>query len=56
MKVLFDTSVLVAGIVQVHPAHQRASPWMQRAKAWEFRFIHDFLRIWPEGAEVITSP
>jgi predicted nucleic acid-binding protein len=39
MKVLFDTSVLVAGIVQVHPAHQRALPWMQRAKAGGFKFI-----------------
>lgn len=32
MKVLLDTSVLVAAMVEVHPAHERALPWLQRAK------------------------
>ena len=39
MKVLFDTSVLVAAIVQGHPKHERALPWLSRAKRGEFEFI-----------------
>lgn len=35
MKVLFDTSVLVAGLVAPHPAHERAFPWLVRARAQE---------------------
>jgi predicted nucleic acid-binding protein len=33
MRVLLDTSVLVAAIVEAHPMHEKALPWMQRAKA-----------------------
>jgi len=33
MKILFDTSVLVAAMVEAHPAHERALPWLQRIKA-----------------------
>jgi len=32
MKVLLDTSVLVAALVGSHPAHDRALPWLVRAK------------------------
>lgn len=32
MKVLADTSVLVAAMVESHPAHDRALPWLQRAR------------------------
>lgn len=32
MRVLFDTSVLVAAMVEAHPAHILALPWLQRAK------------------------
>ena len=35
MKVLFDTSVLVAAMVAAHPAHARALPWLSRAKKGE---------------------
>ncbi|MFQ5796842.1 MAG: type II toxin-antitoxin system VapC family toxin [Candidatus Bipolaricaulia bacterium] len=35
MKVLLDTSVLVAAMVEAHPAHERALPWLQRAKRKE---------------------
>ncbi|HLF66243.1 MAG TPA: PIN domain-containing protein [Gammaproteobacteria bacterium] len=31
MKILFDTSVLIAGLVQSHPKHDRALPWLVRA-------------------------
>ena len=33
MKILFDTSVLVAAIVESHPMHSRALPWLQQVKA-----------------------
>lgn len=36
MRVLFDTSVLVAALVQPHPVHSRAIHWLKRAKAHEF--------------------
>ncbi len=39
MKTLFDTSVLVAAIVEPHPMHCRALPWLQRAKMGEFAFF-----------------
>lgn len=32
MKVLFDTSVLVAAIVDSHPAHKLALPWLQQVQ------------------------
>ncbi len=32
MRCLLDTSVLVAAMVEVHPAHHRALPWLQRIK------------------------
>lgn len=33
MKILLDTSVLVAAMVEAHPVHERALPWLQRIKA-----------------------
>ncbi len=36
MKVLFDTSVLVAGIVEAHPHHDRCLPWLQKARGSTF--------------------
>lgn len=30
MKILLDTSVLVAAMVEAHPAHQRALTWLKR--------------------------
>lgn len=33
MKILLDTSVLVAAMVEAHPAHERALPWLQRVKS-----------------------
>ena len=35
MRVLFDTSVLVAALVEAHDRHARAFPWLQRARAAE---------------------
>ena len=39
MKTLFDTSVLVAAIVEPHPMHLRALPWLQRAKTGKIDFL-----------------
>lgn len=36
MKIFFDTSVLVAAIVEAHPMHSHAFPWLVRAKSREF--------------------
>ena len=38
-QVLFDTSVLVAGIVAAHPAHALALPWLQRAHRGSIGFL-----------------
>jgi predicted nucleic acid-binding protein len=32
VRVLFDTSVLIAALLGTHPEHLRALPWLQRAK------------------------
>lgn len=39
IKVLFDTSVLVAAIVEPHPIHGQALSWLKRAKKKEFEFL-----------------
>jgi predicted nucleic acid-binding protein len=33
VRVLLDTSVLVVAVVEAHPMHNVALPWLQRAKA-----------------------
>ena len=35
MKILLDTSTLVAAMVEAHPAYERAFPWLQRVHAKE---------------------
>ena len=32
MRILLDTSILVAAMVEAHPRHTSALPWLQRAK------------------------
>jgi|SRR5437870_2309301 predicted nucleic acid-binding protein len=39
MKVLFDTSVLVAAIVEAHPRHPEAASWLRRAKSREIELL-----------------
>ncbi len=39
MKILFDTSVLVAAIVEPHPLHAPAFTWLKRARAKEFDML-----------------
>lgn len=38
MKIFFDTPVLVACFVDGHPNHERAWPWLKRARAAEFEW------------------
>lgn len=35
MRVLFDTSVLIAAVVQAHSMHEKALPWLMRAQSEE---------------------
>ena len=39
MKTLFDTSVIIASLVEAHPMHQRAFPWLKQAKKQDFELI-----------------
>ena len=39
MKTLFDTSILVAALVENHSKHERALPWLSKAKVKEFEFV-----------------
>lgn len=39
MKTIFDTSVIVSGIVESHPMHPKCLTWLQRAKAGEVECI-----------------
>lgn len=39
MKVLFDTSVLVAAIVEGHPHHERAYRWLDRARGGGLTYL-----------------
>ena len=39
MKILFDTSIILAALVENHPMHGRALPWFQQAKAKEFDLV-----------------
>lgn len=39
MKILFDTSIIVAALIESHPMHERSFPWLKQAKAREFDLI-----------------
>lgn len=39
MKILFDTSVLVAAMVEPHPLHAPAFRWLKRARTKEFDML-----------------
>lgn len=39
MKVFFDTSVLVAALVKLHPMHSQATNWLKRAKSHDLDMI-----------------
>ena len=39
MKILFDTSVIVSALIESHPSHERAFPWLKKARAKEYDLI-----------------
>jgi len=39
MKTLFDTSVIIAALVESHPVHERAFPWLKQAREKQFELI-----------------
>ena len=39
MKILFDTSIILAALVENHPMHEGALPWFQQARAKEFDLV-----------------
>lgn len=39
MRILFDTSVIVAAMVEAHPFHKQALPWLKKAKENDFELI-----------------
>lgn len=38
MKVLFDTNAVVAAVVEGHPFHERAYPWIEKALAGDVTY------------------
>ncbi len=54
MKVLLDTSVLVAATVRTHPMHERAIPWLKRGKTNEIQ-VHVAAHSIAECYSVLTS-
>lgn len=48
-KILFDTSALIAAIIEIHPKHKSALTWLNRAKEKEFELIvsaHSLLEVY----------
>ena len=39
MKILFDTSIIIAAMIEPYPMHSRAFPWFKRAKSKEFEIL-----------------
>jgi predicted nucleic acid-binding protein len=39
MKTLFDTSILIAALVESHPMHEIAFPWLKQAKIKAFELV-----------------
>jgi predicted nucleic acid-binding protein len=61
MKVMFDTSVLLAGMVEPHPVHDRVLPWLKRARAGDLEFfiarhtlaeLYDILTVFPVSPRI----
>ena len=39
MKTLFDTSIMIAALVESHPKHEIAFPWLKQAKTKAFELV-----------------
>ena len=59
MKTLFDTSVIIAALVEAHPMHQRAFPWLKQAKEKDFELIvagHTLAELYAVLSTLPTKP
>jgi len=59
VRVLFDTSVLVAGIVEAHPLHDRSLPWLKKAKGGNLEYLvgaHSLAELYAVLSALPTSP
>jgi predicted nucleic acid-binding protein len=59
MKILFDTSVIIAALVESHPMHQRAFPWLKQSKKNEFELIiacHTIAELYAVLSTLPTKP
>jgi predicted nucleic acid-binding protein len=59
MRILVDTSVLVAALVQPHPLHERALLWFKKGAAKQFELIissHTFAELYAVFTTLPVSP
>ncbi|MBE3128243.1 MAG: PIN domain-containing protein [Actinobacteria bacterium] len=59
MKIFFDTSVLVAAVVNAHPKHANCLPWLQKVKKKEIEGIisvHSLIEIYSILTKLPLSP
>lgn len=59
MRVLFDTSVLVAAMIEAHPAHKRGFPWLRKAVEGEddgFVTLHTIAELYTILTALPVSP
>jgi predicted nucleic acid-binding protein len=59
VKILLDTSTLVAAMVEAHPMHLKAFAWLKRARAGEFEFLvasHTLAELYAALTSLPVSP
>ena len=59
MKVLFDTSVVVAAFINSHPAHRRSLPWLQKAVKKQIEdlvSVHSLIEVYSVITKLPLSP
>ncbi len=59
MRILLDTSVVVAALLPEHESHQAAVPWLSRARAGAFQFIfsaHSLAELYAVLTKIPVSP
>ncbi len=59
MKVLFDTSILVAAMVEAHPRHEAALPWLAKARDGRVGYFvsaHSLAELFSVLTTLPTSP
>ncbi|HXU32145.1 MAG TPA: PIN domain-containing protein [Thermoanaerobaculia bacterium] len=59
MKVFFDTSTLVAALIESHESHEQAYPWLDRALAGEieaFVAAHSLAELFATLTRIPTRP